>query len=88
MKKTFLLAAVVIFGAICVQAGDKTQTGTIPGLSVTRKLCSELPFHRGRISPSMKFLLSATEKIVETGGARRAIILLIGVLGTILFISL
>jgi len=29
MKKTFLLAAVVIFAAVCVQAGDKTQTGTI-----------------------------------------------------------
>jgi hypothetical protein len=29
MKKTFLLAAVVIFAAVCAQAGDKTQTGTI-----------------------------------------------------------
>lgn len=29
MKKTFLLAAVVIFAAVCMQAGDKTQTGTI-----------------------------------------------------------
>ena len=29
MKKTFLLAAVVFFAAICGQAGDKTQTGTI-----------------------------------------------------------
>ena len=29
MKKTFSLAAVVIFAAICAQAGDKTQTGTI-----------------------------------------------------------
>ncbi len=31
MKKTFLLAAVVIFAAICAQADDKTQTGTIIG---------------------------------------------------------
>ena len=29
MKKTFLLAAVVVLAAISVQAGDKTQTGTI-----------------------------------------------------------
>lgn len=29
MKKPFLLAAVVIFGAILVQAGNKLQTGTI-----------------------------------------------------------
>lgn len=29
MKKPFLLAGVVIFAAICAQAGDKTQTGTI-----------------------------------------------------------
>jgi len=29
MKKTFLLAAVVICAAICAQADDKTQTGTI-----------------------------------------------------------
>jgi hypothetical protein len=29
MKKTFSLAAVVIFAAVCAQAGDKTQTGTI-----------------------------------------------------------
>ena len=29
MKKTFSLAAVVIFAAVCAQAGDKTQAGTI-----------------------------------------------------------
>jgi len=29
MKKTLSLAAVVIFAAVCAQAGDKTQTGTI-----------------------------------------------------------
>lgn len=29
MKKPFLLAGVVIFAAMCAQAGDKTQTGTI-----------------------------------------------------------
>ena len=29
MKKPFLLAAVVIFGAVLVQAGNKLQTGTI-----------------------------------------------------------
>ena len=29
MKKTFLLAAVVVLAAISAQAGDKTQTGTI-----------------------------------------------------------
>jgi hypothetical protein len=29
MNKPFLFAAVVIFAAICAQAGDKTETGTI-----------------------------------------------------------
>ena len=29
MTKTVLLAAVMVFAAICVQADDKTQTGTI-----------------------------------------------------------
>ena|ERR1700758_1478037 len=29
MKKPLLLATVVLFAAICVQAGDKTETGTI-----------------------------------------------------------
>ena len=29
MKKTFLLAAVGVLAAICAQADDKTQTGTI-----------------------------------------------------------
>ena len=29
MKKPLLFAAVVIFAAVCGQAGDKTQTGTI-----------------------------------------------------------
>jgi hypothetical protein len=65
MKKLFLLGALVIFGAILVQAGNKPQSGTI--ISENSVACGST-LEKGKKNKQISVEVLCQEYVVRTAG--------------------